>query len=395
MLESSLLIYKQRIKDKDVSFLALTLSMFLLPYSINLSSLVFLLSIGAKLQQIIFKKDELFINRSLKNVAVIGIVFFVYIILVSCIQAGLEETLLNFNSEFSKFSLFFLTPLLVRNNRDNVLIFKTFSLGVIGSVVFALFYSLFNNISFDRYVFASIYDLHHTYLSMFLLLIVNFYLYHLVNSKEKLNRSEKWIATIVILGSFMTIYRINSKVSMVIIVLLFILHLLPKFSLKRSFKYLIGVIAVFIVFLFFLKKINVNYEHALGFRMQIWEAAAKVFKGNMVFGSLEYPEKTTLNYQHYLDGKYYFLDCDLNCHNQYLSILMRFGIVGFLIFSMFAFNIFKHLKLNIKNPRIREFIGFLIIISSVFFIEDILSRHHGILFFTCFYNYYLLIIKNE
>jgi len=143
-------------------------------------------------------------------------------------------------------------------------------------------------------------------------------------------------------------------------------------------------------FVFFNKKANVSYQRAMDFRLQIWDAGWAVFKKHMIFGDLQYPEKDALNYQHYLDGKYYFLDSDLNTHNQYLSFLMRFGILGAILFSFYAFYITKLTLKTRDRKELKTFFGFAIILLMVCYIENILNRHHGIVFFTVFYNYYLV-----
>jgi O-antigen ligase len=139
----------------------------------------------------------------------------------------------------------------------------------------------------------------------------------------------------------------------------------------------------------------VSYESALDFRTQIWDASIKTIREYPFFGNLKAPEKELLNYKHYVSGKYYFLDSDLNSHNQYLSIILKYGLFGFILLSFFVVNIFKKIENKTSKYKIRELIGFAAIIGLSFYIENILDRHHGIMFFAIFYNYYLVEIENE
>jgi len=175
---------------------------------------------------------------------------------------------------------------------------------------------------------------------------------------------------------------------------LFLIHSLPELSKKNTSYYIIFLVLILLVVSAFINKVNVNYERALDFRLQIWEVSFKIFENNPLFGNLTLPEKDILNYNHYINGKYYYLDSDLNSHNQYLSILMRFGFFGLLILFLFITNIFKKITPRTKKLDVRETIGFFIIIAMIFYIENILDRHHGIVYATLFYNYYLVALEN-
>jgi len=171
--------------------------------------------------------------------------------------------------------------------------------------------------------------------------------------------------------------------------------LLPKFNRRRIPLYIVLLAASIFFTQAFNNKIQVSYERALDFRLQIWEVSFKIFKENPIFGNLKLPEKDLLNYNHYMNGKYYFLDSDLNSHNQYLSILMKYGALGAILFLFFVMYISRLAIKKTDNLIIREFIGFSLILLIVFYIENVLDRHHGIVYATFFYNYYLVAIENE
>ena len=58
-------------------------------------------------------------------------------------------------------------------------------------------------------------------------------------------------------------------------------------------------------------------------------------------------------------------------------------------------NILKKINKKTSKYKIRELIGFAVIMGLSFYIENILDRHHGIMFFAIFYNYYLVEIDYE
>jgi len=187
---------------------------------------------------------------------------------------------------------------------------------------------------------------------------------------------------------------LDSKIAMFIFLMLFLIHSLPELSRKNVWYYSSFLLLILFVLSTFNNKVSVNYLKALDFRLEIWEVSFKEFEENLIFGNLNMSEKDIINYNHYLNGKYYYLDSDLNSHNQYLSILMRFGLVGFLLLIFYGINAFKKINPKTKKQDLREFIGFLIIILAVCHIENILDRHHGIVYITTFYNYYLVAIEN-
>jgi hypothetical protein len=383
------------IAKKDVSFLVFLISMFFLPMSVNLSTFTLIVSICLKVIQVVVLKESFFKTRALKVSSAIGLLFFIYILINSLIQTDLSYTIKVFEKEFQHWILLFLAPILLREKRVNKMLFFSFSLGVLVTIFYVLGNSLFEGIPFTQEIFEKTVDIHHTYLTMYLLLIVNGLLVNLLwIDKLGLVNYKKAIYFLIITFSFILIYRLESKVSIVIFVVLISFHLLLKFSKKHILKYLVLGVVLITSLILFNKKANVNYLNALDYRVEIWEASIDVIEENFFSGNLKHPEKSLLNFQHYLAGEYYFLDRDLNCHNQYLSIMIKYGFFGVFIFSLLLVNMVRKTNINTQSKTIKEVVGFLTILALVFYIESIFDRHHGIVFFTVFYNYYLVSIEN-
>ncbi|MEZ4856890.1 MAG: hypothetical protein R2812_10500 [Gelidibacter sp.] len=387
-------ILQQILKQKDISFLALVLSIFLLPLSINLSSFAIILSLVFKLVQVFILKQSVFRTKALKNSSIIGFIFFIYILICSIVQTDIIYTFNIFEKFYQPWALLFLVPMLLIDRKANILLIYSLLLGVFVTLIYVFTISLIKGIVFNQYAFLNIVDIHHTYISMFLLFVVNFFLIKITSNRSQLSLKTLSISSIIIIICFFVIYILDSKVSIVIFIALFVIHLFPEFSRNNAPRYFLIFSLIIVLFFAFNNKLKVSYISALDFRSQIWEASIKVIEEHPFFGNLRAPEKELLNYQHYLSGKYYFLDRDLNSHNQYLSIFLKHGVFGIIILFLFAINMFRKTNPKTEKKTMREAIGFLVIIALVFYIENIMDRHHGIVFLTVFYNYYLVAIEN-
>lgn len=78
---------------------------------------------------------------------------------------------------------------------------------------------------------------------------------------------------------------------------------------------------------------------------------------------------------------------DYNIHNQYLEILIRFGLFGFLYYLYFLFNAFK--VAFIKKDIL--FISFLLIFCTISLTESFLGVNKGIVLFAFFLSYFLFV----
>lgn len=394
MLKEAIINLKKIISNKDVSFLVLMFSVFLLPLSINLSTFTFILSSVLKFIQVLANRNKLFETKALKNSAIIGGIFFSYIIISSVLQTNIINTLSLFEKDYMHFALFFITPMLLRSKKENKLLIYMFFVGAFFALAYVFLFSIIKGTTFDKYAFVNLLDIHHTYLSMYLLAFVNFAIVSIITRKQTIDKHLKIIFIVLIAVCLGTMFILGSKVSMLIFILLFIAHSLPELSRKNAVIYIVTLIILLSIMQIFNNQINVSYKKALDFRLQVWEVSFDIFENNPIFGNLILSEKDILNYKHYINGKYYFLDSDLNSHNQYLSILMRFGLFGFFILFAYVINIFRSISKKTNKKDLRESIGFFIIIFSVCYIENILDRHHGIVYLTFFYNYYLVEIEN-
>jgi O-antigen ligase len=394
MIRNTCQIIKESIAQKDISFLMLAISVFLLPLSINFSTFTFILSLGLKGVQVIFRKERVFNTKTLRQSSMIGAMFLSYIIIDAIVQTNVIETINVFEKQFSHWTLLFLTPMLLKDKKSNTLLVWAFFIGVITTIVWVISVSVIQSIAFNKTAFLNVVDIHHTYMAIYILFLINIMTAEWVkNKKDSLKKTS--VKFLAIVSAFTVIFILGSKIAMVIFAVLFIIQFSPELSKNNALKYLLFALIITLGMFVFNKQLSVNYERALDFRIQIWEASIQTIKENLFFGNLKAPEKELLNYKHYLSGKYYFLDSDLNSHNQYLSIVLKYGLLGFMLISFFIVNIFNKINKKTSKYKIREVIGFAVIMGLSFYIENILDRHHGIVFFAIFYNYYLVEIEYE
>lgn len=386
---------KKQYKEKDFSFLVLTLSLFLLPVSINLSTFSLVISIVLKFVQVVFLNHKLYVQKSLKISSYIGLIFFLYVILSSIIQNNIQYTLNVFDKEFSHLTLLFLAPMLLRKKEDNKLLSYGLILGLITACIYVFAMSYVLEIDFNKLTFLKVINIHHTYLSIYILFFVNIILASVLkNNQLKLNRKTSLFLSTLIFA-FIILFMLGSKISMVIYLFFIGVYTVTFLSKKRRLIILTILPILIVSFLFFNKKIDTSYKSALNFRLEIWNESINSIKENPFFGNLKMSEKDVLNYHHYISGKYYLMDSDLNSHNQFLSILLKYGIVGSIILLFLMVNIFKTKNFTTSKDTIANLIGFLVIMFGTFYIENVLDRHHGVVFFSIFFNYYLVTIEDE
>lgn len=382
-------------KEKDFSFFMLNLSLFLLPLSINLSSFSLVISLLLKLVQTIFFQHKFYAKKSLKRSCYISFFFFCYIIVNSILQTDINHTLKVFSEEYSHFALLFLIPILLRNKHDNKLLSYSLIYGLLLAISIVLLRSFHLGINFDKIAFLKILNIHHTYLSIFILFSINF-LFPTIPERNLPNIKQKIMFFVLVLSiSFTMLFILGSKVAMVIYIIFILRYIFTYFFKKKSTKIFIILPILAVCFLFFNKKIDTSYKSALNFRLEIWKESVNSIKENPFFGNLEMNEKDVLNFNHFISGKYYLMDSDLNSHNQFLSIFLKFGIVGFIILSLILLNLLISKSANISKNTYQSLIGFCLIMMFTFYIENVLDRHHGIVFFSLFFNYYIVAASDE
>ena len=252
----------------------------------------------------------------------------------------------------------------------------------------------YNESVFRRYVYndVRIFKIHPTYFSLFLNVGV-------VHSLIKLKEEKKYLNIFFLLFFIMLILLLSSK----LIILITITSILYVVINQNSFKkrYITGIITLFLIGIFFLPGIKsrfvemVNdyknppkgmYFNSTNIRKSIIDCSITILKENYVTGVGFSNVQTELNncYKANYDSSF-FENHDYLTHNYFMYIFIGSGIIGFVCFMIYLIHIIKKCIL-INNPILN-----VILFSSIilFFFEDFLYRHYGLLFFNLFIFGYL------
>ncbi|WP_242092369.1 O-antigen ligase family protein [Aestuariivivens sediminicola] len=356
----------------DIGFMA---SIITLPLSIKWSSKLLFMSILLRFFRMVSKKDFSWYSNQKPVITFYTLLVF-YIIIQGIWLDGSWLFFKTFDKAYAPYLIFLLVPLFYNNIKIVAQIPKALILGVGILMLFILVLTLVEWQWYDREMILEVFDIHHLYISLYLLFIMNYILSS--NDVFKL-KSRSLLLLMVIL--FLLLFR--SKAAIVTALALMLFH--SGIWLKLSFKKLIGlgfVIAILIVIFhtFFFEL----YLKALDFRSRIWNVAIESIMQQPLLGYGNINEYDILNTGHFLNGNYDFLDSHLNAHNQFLTSLLKFGLVGFiLMFIPYSYPLLKG-----KNSIRYEYIGFLIVMIPMSFVESFFNRHHGIVFFCITLYYY-------
>lgn len=115
-------------------------------------------------------------------------------------------------------------------------------------------------------------------------------------------------------------------------------------------------------------------------RYERWQGALELIQQAPLFGYGTGDEIEMLKTQYIQKGLFISYLEDFNAHNQYLSFLLKNGIIGLAVFLL-AF--YYYGRLAFKN-RDFMYISFLILLLIGFYTENILDANKGILFFALF-----------
>ncbi len=251
--------------------------------------------------------------------------------------------------------------------------------------------------AFFNHQFSEPIDIHAGYFSMY----VAFALFYLISLFTRLSslRSRLFLLAvlfIIFLGLFFLASRNTIITTLIVFLFVFPFYFVTK-KLRFSIIVLLFLGFVFIAFknipylrerfsvelLSEIKPLNnglyMNYSSAEP-RYERWEGGMALVKRSPLIGYGTGDEIAMLKTQYIQKGLYISYLEDFNAHNQYLSFLLKNGVLGLAIFLM-AF--VYYLRLAFLN-RDFMYISFLILLLIGFYTENVLDANKGILFFTFF-----------
>jgi O-antigen ligase len=294
-------------------------------------------------------------------------------------------------------------------NKYRLLLLKGLAVSCVLTIVYlyinAIYVIRFNHlplrflftIAFLNHNFSEPVDMHATYFSMYIALSASALIYLLIKAQD---RNSRIVYIIGLLVLFAGILQLSSRA--VFIALLININVVVPFFLLKKKKLLVflvvsvGASLVMIAgilrndvfkarYITELKNdltqqsINLNILEP---RAQRWICAWELIKESPVTGHGSGSEIALLKEKYYARHYYNSYINELNAHDQFLSLLIKTGVPGLLIFLWVLFAGFK------KSIRSRDmiFCSFLVIVTIVSFSENILDANKGIFFFAFFYS---------
>lgn len=129
--------------------------------------------------------------------------------------------------------------------------------------------------------------------------------------------------------------------------------------------------------------------HSLLMRLEYWKTGLEIFKNNWVFGVGSGDIQVSFDKQYEINNSSLKTQFRLRAHNQFITILATFGLIGIVIFGWFLF------YPVIKTSSYQSFLymAFFLIILISMLTEDTLDTQIGITFFA-FFNC-LFILNNK
>lgn len=268
--------------------------------------------------------------------------------------------------------------------------------------------ALFSN-HFFHHDFAKPLSIHAGYLSLFVSLSIVFSVQHVLVNKI-IYKKLLYLCFTLILFSGLIFLASRNVIPTTFFILFF---LVPFYYIKRKLIFILSSIALLSVLFISLSKISyleerfssnlvndivlsdsTNYSlENVEPRIERWYGAVDLIKQSPIIGYGTGDEIFVLKGM-YFEKKYFisYLE-NFNIHNQYLSYLIKNGLIGFVLF-LFAF--LYYLRLAIKQKDF-IYLSFLALLLVGFLTENILDANKGILFFAFLNTFfgYSILIKNK
>ncbi|MEI6020440.1 MAG: O-antigen ligase family protein, partial [Bacteroidota bacterium] len=244
--------------------------------------------------------------------------------------------------------------------------------------------------------------IHAGYLSLYVALAIVF----IIRSYKRQNSIQN---KMLVLGAvfilFVGLFFLASR-NAILVVSFILLFVMPFFRLKKKLWYFSVVLILIALTLSVLNKVpylkqrfssemvmdlnsNIGFTGIENFkvlepRFDRWLAALDLVKHSPILGYGTGDEEAMLKTAYIHNGLYISYILEFNAHNQYLSILIKHGIIGLLILLL---SLLYYLKLAVQS-RDFMYLSFLLLIGIGFFTENILDANKGIFFFAVFNTFF-------
>ncbi|WP_299883686.1 O-antigen ligase family protein [uncultured Lacinutrix sp.] len=400
--------YKNHFKDLDLVFLLLIGAVSTFPLEKWNPKFIFGLFIVQLF--IVIKKREFKLKTTPFFWMLIALYSLNFIGLLYSEDINRGFTIITRQISFVLFPLFYASY----NLRNVKLLFKTYCIAVFiflvvfecytlyrffyKSDIFPLDLELFLSFRYTGAELTKLIDMHNAYLGMYIImsniLIVSF----LKTIKKNLHFI---LLLLVIAFQSLFLMQMVAKTAIILNVLIIIPSLIYLLINKKKIKTLVFLTTVILGISYFtITKFNLPLNRILDrveelsnanesereTRPVIWKSALPLIKDNIIIGLGTGDANNVLINKYKTEG----LKTSTNIHNQYLDYLLRFGVLGLILFlCVFGYALYQSIKLNNY-----AYFCFLILILGSCFTENILSRQWGITFFASF-NYLLYLTTTK
>jgi O-antigen ligase len=309
---------------------------------------------------------------------------------LSAIGLAYTENMTFGEKYFSRNLPFLIFPLIFSTIKFNTQILhyllKYFSFSVILAIIFALskaFYLKFNNLGdyFHFLKLESLQDKHNTYFALFIVVAIAYFLFNLTK------KTWWYFACILFLLGY--IYLLSVRISIIALFWVLIWYLITQrkeIPSKVFYGGILGCLLIPIVFYLtpsFQEKFNpISPEGVeisdVNSRKVHWQATLdQIGQHNILFGQGTGDGHLGLYETYQKFGFDTGFHEEYNAHNQYLEIVLYFGIIGLIaLLAILAFAFW----FNWKRYNYFE-IGILVVFAIFMVTESILQRHDGIVLF--------------
>lgn len=265
--------------------------------------------------------------------------------------------------------------------------------------------SLFTR-AFMNHNFSSAIDIHATYLAMYAGISVITFLYLFLNEKSPRQRFLYGLGIFILAAGLL---QLASRA--VFFALMLVINIaLPFFTLqgKKRIKILLitSLISIVVILsIYYVGSFKKRYlmelkndltqasnnNEVLEPRVIRWRAALELVKHSPIIGYGSGSETELLKEVYFEKKLYNSYLTELNAHNQYLSFLIKTGIIGL---ALYLFVLLFGFYYAIRTKDIL-FLSFLILVTIVSISENILDVNKGIFFYSFFIPLFLLAERSD
>ncbi|MGN6397427.1 MAG: O-antigen ligase family protein [Mucilaginibacter sp.] len=270
---------------------------------------------------------------------------------------------------------------------------------------FNLPYSMLFSSNFANHNFSEPINMHATFFSMQIALALVFFLSMLMKEPSRSKRMLYLTGCLILIAG---IVQLSSK-SVFVALFLIINIAVPWFLLESSkrIRYLLisASLSILIVAgILYSKTFNERYVtelttdlspakkgDILDSRLARWHVILDLIKKKPIIGYGTGTEVGLLHDAFFKNKLYNSFLHNLNAHNEYLSFLIKSGIIGLFVYLA---NLVFGLQVSIKNRNLL-FFSFMLIIATVSCSENILDVDKGVIYYAFFYSLFIFSTEDE